>query len=233
MCLYFLTMASGIYKIENNITHNVYIGKAKDFNSRWRQHKSEANSNKNNNHLYNAIRKYGIDNFTFSIVEEIPLELYSTISSEREKYWIKFYNAYEDHDNYNETQGGEGVCGWDPSQDWRDNMSKIKKEWYQTEEGKVKAERQRERLKGKAFFKNHTHTEEWKEQHSKDMQGEKNPNYGKHTQGKKCLCIELNKIFESAREAAKQMGVSHTGIIATCNGKQKTSAGYHWKYIED
>jgi hypothetical protein len=65
------------------------------------------------------------------------------------------------------------------------------------------------------------------------FKGDKNPNYGKHTQGKKCLCIELNKIFESAREAAKQMGVSHTGIIAACNGKQKTSAGYHWKYIED
>ena len=78
---------------------------------------------------------------------------------------------------------------------------------------------------------NKKHTKKWKQQHSQDMQGNKNPNYGKHTQGKRCLCIELNKIFESTREAEKIIGVSHTGIAAACRGVQKTAGGYHWKYI--
>ena len=226
-------MASGIYKIENNITHNIYIGKAKNFNSRWNQHKSNAKYNYNT-HLYNAIKKYGIDNFSFTIIEVIPLELYDEICNEREKYWIKYYQAYEDPNNYNETEGGEGSCGWEPSQEWRDKQSKIKKEWYQTEQGKEKAKQQSEFMKKYNYLiPKKKHTEEWKQQHSKDMSGEKNPNYGKHTQGKKCLCIELNKIFESTREAAKEIGVSHTGIAAACRGVQKTCGSYHWKYINE
>jgi hypothetical protein len=63
------------------------------------------------------------------------------------------------------------------------------------------------------------------------MSGSNNPNYGKHSNGKKCLCIELNQIFQSTREASQKMGIAHTGIAAACRGTQKTSGGYHWKYL--
>lgn len=225
-------MSSGIYKIENNITHNIYIGKAKDFDARWRQHKYEATHNRSNNHLYNAMKKYGIDNFTFSIVEEMSLTDYINFGAEKEKYWIEYYNAYQNHDNYNETSGGEGVNNWTPSLEWREKMSKIKKEWYQTEEGKLKAKQQSEMMKGKTLTKGIPHTEEWKKQHSEQVKGEKHPFYGTHQGGKKCLCIELNQIFESTRHAEQVLGISHTGIAAACRGEYKTSGGYHWKYIE-
>jgi len=48
---------------------------------------------------------------------------------------------------------------------------------------------------------------------------------------KKCLCIELNQIFQSTREASQKTGIAHTGIAATCRGAQKTSGGYHWEYL--
>jgi hypothetical protein len=63
------------------------------------------------------------------------------------------------------------------------------------------------------------------------MSGSNNPNYGKHSNGKKCLCIELNQIFQSTREASQKTGIAHTGIAATCRGAQKTSGGYHWEYL--
>ena len=53
--------------------------------------------------LYQSIRKYGLDNFIFEIIEE--LEDYS-IAAEREKYWIQYYNSYKN--GYNESLGGDG-----------------------------------------------------------------------------------------------------------------------------
>ena len=53
---------------------------------------------------------------------------------------------------------------------------------------------------------------------------------------KSVLCIELNKIFGSTREAEREMGICSSCIAANCRGEQK-SAGklngikLHWKYI--
>lgn len=44
---------------------------------------------------------------------------------------------------------------------------------------------------------------------------------------------ELIMTFNTVGEASKNTGVSSSGIYATCNGQQKTSGGYKWKYIED
>ena len=225
-------MISGIYKIENIINNCIYIGKAKNIENRWNQHKSNAKNITNTTHLYRAMRKYGIENFIFSIIEEIPLEQYDIISSERERYWIEYYNAYSNPNNYNETEGGEGTPGWEPSQEWKDHQSKIKKEWYQTSEGIEKRKQQSKQQKEKAPFKNHTHSFEWKKQHSDRMKGENNPAYKTHTNGKMCMCIELCHIFKSTREAEMITGISHAGISAACRGKQKTAGGYHWKYID-
>lgn len=50
--------------------------------------------------MYYAINKYGIENFTFEIIES-QVENYN----DRERYWIKYYDSYEN--GYNETEGGE------------------------------------------------------------------------------------------------------------------------------
>lgn len=91
----------GIYKIENKINQHVYIGQSNNIETRWKQHR--ANIKNGTQTIYKAIRKYGLNNFDFSVLEECSLsEL-----NEREKYWINFYNSYEN--GYNENLGGEGV----------------------------------------------------------------------------------------------------------------------------
>ena len=92
-----------IYKIENNINHKIYIGlTTRTILQRWGQHKTECKRTDKypNNKFYSALRKYGVDNFTVSQVEEANNE----ILPEREQYWIAYYNTY--YDGYNSDFGG-------------------------------------------------------------------------------------------------------------------------------
>lgn len=99
-------MICGIYKIENLVNHKVYIGQSKNIKLRWSKEKSKAfskTSNEYNKTLSKAFRKYGIENFSFEILEECSSENLN----EKEQYWIKEYNSYLE--GYNETIGGEGT----------------------------------------------------------------------------------------------------------------------------
>lgn len=56
--------------------------------------------------LYKAIRKYGWDIFKVDILEYINPEE-TELLKEREQYWIKYYNTYENREDYNEIPGGD------------------------------------------------------------------------------------------------------------------------------
>lgn len=44
-------------------------------------------------------------------------------------------------------------------------------------------------------------------------------------------CIELNKIFESVKEASKIMKIHKTALTHHLHGRTKTCCGYHWKFV--
>lgn len=96
----------GIYKITNLINNKNYIGQSVNIEKRWQRHKNDANnplSQGYNYPLYKAFRKYGVDNFEFSIVELCsPEEL-----NDKEIYYIQFYNSYYENNGYNQTLGGD------------------------------------------------------------------------------------------------------------------------------
>ena len=61
----------GIYKITNTITNDFYIGSSKDVKQRWRAHKKPSVwKNHPNNPMYIDMQKYGVDKFSFQILEE-------------------------------------------------------------------------------------------------------------------------------------------------------------------
>lgn len=99
-----------IYKIENLINGKVYIGKTLyEIDRRWRQHIQNSKiENYSHMPLYNAMRKYGIDNFEITQVEYIEN---ADELSDREKYWIEQYNSY--FNGYNATRGGDGSLLYD------------------------------------------------------------------------------------------------------------------------
>lgn len=51
---------------------------------------------------------------------------------------------------------------------------------------------------------------------------------------KPVICIELNREFKSAKEAAEFIQRDHTSVCDCCNNKRwrKTTGGYHWKWKE-
>ena len=66
---------SGVYKIENIITGDFYIGSSKNVKRRWAAHKSPSKWSKcPNNPLYQDMQKYGVDKFDFQILENVEPE---------------------------------------------------------------------------------------------------------------------------------------------------------------
>ena len=95
-----------IYKITNLINGKEYIGKTSySIPQRWKIHlKDYKRETEENRPLYRAMNKYGIDNFVIKEIEECS----EKILSERESYWIDYYNTF--HNGYNATRGGDGRC---------------------------------------------------------------------------------------------------------------------------
>ena len=104
-----------IYKIENLVNGKVYIGQTtKGFDKRYRghsiegvykYHKSKFESNDNyNKHLYNAIEKYGFENF--KVYEQFDIAFSKIELDIKEKVYITLYNSTNKEYGYNNKEGG-------------------------------------------------------------------------------------------------------------------------------
>lgn len=86
-----------IYQITNTVNGKFYIGKTtKSAEERLRKHIYNARHG-TETYLYRAMRKYGEDSFSISIIEE------TSDLNDREMFWIQTLNP-----DYNMTLGGDG-----------------------------------------------------------------------------------------------------------------------------
>lgn len=88
----------GIYKIENDINDNLYIGQSVDIEGRWRQHCRLIDDGCV---IHKAMIKYGVEHFSCSVIETCA----ENELDEKEIYWINFYDSYKK--GYNMTIGGK------------------------------------------------------------------------------------------------------------------------------
>lgn len=79
----------GIYKITNKINEKVYIGQSMDIERRFAQHRKLIEEG--NRGWYKEAKKTGIENFTFEVIQECPVEELNDM----EDYYIKKYQAIE------------------------------------------------------------------------------------------------------------------------------------------
>lgn len=81
----------GIYKITRLETSEIYIGKSTDIRARWQQHAKSCFHCGTISHssLHSIMEKDGIWNFTWEVLEEVSKDKLT----EREKYWINFYDT--------------------------------------------------------------------------------------------------------------------------------------------
>ena len=97
-----------IYLISNDINNKPYIGKTvTTIAERYSKHKYDMFHYEDTCAIHHAMKKYGIEHFNIEEIEKCD----NDILSEREKYWIAYYDAYEN--GYNLTPGGEGCPKYD------------------------------------------------------------------------------------------------------------------------
>ena len=110
-------MTGYIYKFTNRINDKVYIGQTYNLQTRLNSHKSKALNTKNK--FYNAVRKYGWENFELSILSTITAntkEELSVLLDKLEIEYIKQYNSYKS--GYNSTLGGHSKRGYKLSEEF-------------------------------------------------------------------------------------------------------------------
>lgn len=109
-----------IYLITNLINNKKYVGQTQQGREerRWREHSVFYVDD--NKILHNAIKKYGAENFNFTVIEtDIPEELID----KQERYYIKYYNTfYLNGQGYNMTEGGQGTHGYTHTEDTKQRI---------------------------------------------------------------------------------------------------------------
>ena len=85
----------GIYLWTNLINGKKYVGKSEDIASRKRGYRKEVNKG-SDRYIIKALRKYGFENFSFEVIEEVEDNIL-----EREQYWMDFYQTLDKNKGYN------------------------------------------------------------------------------------------------------------------------------------
>ena len=200
-----------IYLHKNKINNKVYIGQTiqDNLNDRWKN----GLGYKTCTYFYNAIQKYGWDNFEHLILEQ-GQNLTKEELNQKEQYYINLYKANNPEFGYNITAGGQNNIS--------PNALPIALEWMRQhpEFGKARAQNMLQ----------------WQKEHPEEILAMRRINVKKATNArkKKIQCVETGEIFESASDAARKIPkTSQSKICMVCRGQRNTCGGYHWKYIKE
>lgn len=192
----------------------LYIGITKQkVERRWGKDGSGYKNDNNSLVFWNAIQKYGWNNFEHCIYA-------SNLSEEEAKRMeillIKLFKTnckrYGDDYGYNMTDGGDGTSGYKYTEEQREAMRHTHTHLFESGENHP-------------MFGKHQ-SEETKELNRQAHIGLEAPNR------KKVRCIELNIVFDCIKDAANFLGIkSGAHISACCKGDRQICGGYHWEYV--
>lgn len=223
-------MDSGIYKIENSITGQIYIGSSTSIPFRWRRHRYHLKHNIHNNQkLQRSYNKYGADSFCFTIVELCePDKLF-----EKEQYWID-----KSHPYYNVSLVAGSILGFKHSEETKEkirnywinrfiNMSvEDRKKWGDRSRGKLQSEKVRKERSER--FKREKYWEKTLELRTEILRNKLAKSVLQFDKDGKLL-----NEFAAIRDAAKFIGIDYKNcsqISKACSGKAKSAQGFIWKY---
>lgn len=112
-------MMGFIYKYENKLNHKVYIGQTTDLVNRKAAHRYKSTFEKTK--FYNAVRKYGWDNFDFDVIAQVEEATLDDICEVLDSLEIEFIEKYDSFKNgYNSTAGGHCYRGKEVSEEFRE-----------------------------------------------------------------------------------------------------------------
>ena len=199
--------------------------------------------------IYKDIKKYGWNKFRKEIVFVTKSQ---TDAAKEERRLIELLGTCSFDKGYNMTKGGE-VLGGDY---WLDSTRKLRSESKKGEKNpqfhkrsplagiKVSEEtkrkqsiakkklfesdevRERNKIQLEEARRHFNPTEKWKKELIEMM---------REKRAKKCLCVTTGKMYESARSAAKETGLSFSTVARLCRtGKESDKTGIilRFQYVE-
>ncbi len=218
----------GIYKITNKINGKSYIGQSTNIFYRWKQHKNNIHKKGFDYALYHAFRKYGLENFSWEIIEICTKDKLD----ELERHYIEYFNTYVNLENakgYNMTLGGIGGLG---GYTRRVSQYGLDGAFIATYSSVTEASNQTNIGVPQIILccskqRNHAGNFIWRYAEDKPPK----PYRGR---GKIVWQYDLQgnflKSFNNANTAAKEVGC-HLGQISNCcKGLYKSAGGYMWTY---
>lgn len=202
-----------IYMYINNINNKRYIGQAVDFNRRHADHKKPSS---NKFPIDKAIKKYGIENFSITILIE-NLKTQEELNY-YESLFIKEYNTLiANNEGYNIAEGGHNGNPLQGKTEEEINEIRTK---------------QSKSLKGRqSGMHGKHHTESTKKKISDATKGKNNP------ASRSVICLTTKKIFFTLKDAASFYNIKNASNITTCcRGKCNSCGNYNgeklvWKYL--
>ena len=204
-----------IYEYRNNLNGMVYIGQSSDFMGRKRSHRWLSLNGDENSYIHRAMRKYGEENFTISVVERCEVDKLD----DREIYWINERKCMSP-DGYNLSTGGNRPI---MSEESRQKISNARKGMVFTDEhrknlslshmGKSptleQREKQREKMTGRVI------PPEQLEKIKNHAISRRMPVARWSASGK------LMEVYESVKMAGKKLDI-HGGHVTECiRGRRK------------
>lgn len=208
----------GIYAIRNLITGKLYIGKSKDIYRRIKTHATHLNtkSKDENRYLINAWHKYGRISFDYIVLEY--LEFDNSLLSERELYWMLFYDTTNKDKGYNLRL--DSTSNMVVHEDTRKLMS---------EKGKLRYKNNPEERKKLSEWS----TAFWKD----NDEAKKEMSLKVSDANKKFTIVKLTRQLEFVEEYPSQKDIRDNhpdlylpAILQVCNGNKASYKGFYWRY---
>lgn len=241
-----------IYKITNLINGKVYIGQSICIEERWKNEKK----GQVNGHLKNAFNKYGLNNFRFEVLRNVPLQtgITKTLLDVYEMYFIRQYQSSNQKYGYNKTNGG--TTNYSLSDETRKLLSEKRTGKGNAQYGKCgilspnfgrkrsleTRQKQSRAAKGKKKTPEHcanlSKVRIGKKLHITQKRLEQLQNQGRMKSrgnsptAKKVKCVELNELFACITDAEERMkGIESRSSIKASLKTGRKYRGFTWVYI--
>ena len=209
----------GLIYMRTSPSGKYYIGKTtRTEEVRWKEHSRKAfnpNEPDYTNYLSAAIRKYGAENFSLTILEE---NISDDLLSEKEKYYIEKYDAQNPEKGYNRKTGGESETIYSDTfilELW--NSGKTIKD-IKTENN-MNYNNLSRRLYGLGITKEEINHRAYSQNSKKKKAVVQYDLFGNYIQ-----------TFNSIADAARAIGSNTTNISAVCKGRRNSCKNFIFKY---
>ena len=207
-----------VYMHVNKANGKKYIGITKNKpEERWQNghgYKRQA--------FYNAIQKYGWDNFEHLILFE---NISKDEACKKEIELISEYNSTDKRYGYNISHGGE------------DGHNEL---WENEEYYNKQAKERKERWENKEFREHHSEAmkiamnrDSYKEKQSEGTKNRWENGLFDKVHCKSVICLETGVVYKSITEASNITNICRGDIGKCCLKQMKTANGYHWQYYDE